>query len=236
MPIDAEADLTAEALSRKAFGERLRGSMPAGMKLADFAAEVGISLSGLKSWLSGGSDPGRYGLVAAAKACGVDLNWLATGDGEKNGGAASPFSALPAFGGPVDRSVPVLGLAECGIAGWYRDGAMAVRATRPGDLRDPNAFAVIAVGDSMIPAGISPGYLCFCSPDDSADIGDAVYVERADRHATIKLFGGVKDGWIRLQGWLPRQDGDLHQESYVDKIRIDSVVKLATVIYVKRKL
>jgi phage repressor protein C with HTH and peptisase S24 domain len=215
------------ALSQDAFGEQL-----------------GVAKDTIGKYERNRIVPGGDVLARIRADFGIDINWLLTGEGP-----VRP-SGLEATDTPVERvrgnvvsmsgvsthSVPVLGLAECGLAGWYQDGPMAVRAARPGDLRDPNAFAVLAVGDSMIPAGISPGYLCFCSPADPADIGDAVYVERADGHATIKLFGGAKDGWVRLQGWLPRQNGDGGQESYIDRIRIDNVIKIATVIYVKRKL
>ena len=50
MTDSSQDNLTAEAISRKEFGERLRIAIPAGMTLAEFAAAIGASVSGLKQW------------------------------------------------------------------------------------------------------------------------------------------------------------------------------------------
>lgn len=245
----SQVALTAEVASRKAVGARIaavRGSI----SQVDFATRTGVHKNTLGNYERGDREPDAAFCRSVRSEFGIDINWLLTGDGPMRHGGTEDSRPEPAADTPVERglgnvvsmsgvsahSVPVLGLAECGLAGWYQDGPMAVRATRPGDLRDPDAFAVLAVGDSMIPAGISPGYLCFCSPADTPDFGDAVYVERDDGRAAIKVFGGIKDGWLSLQGWLPGNDKDVPQMPYVDKIRADKIRRLAPVIYVKRKL
>ena len=132
-------------------------------------------------------------------------------------------------------SVPVIGLAECGLKGWYQGTSMVVSAARPGDLQDPDAFAVIAIGVSMRPAGICQGFLCFCSPRMAIDKGDRVYIERRDGTATIKKYLCRDETWLYLQGWLdPDESG--RQELYSDQIRLDQVARLATIVYVKVKL
>lgn len=133
------------------------------------------------------------------------------------------------------RSVPVIGLAECGLVGWYQEGPMAVRAMKPGDLSDPDAFAVMATGTSMIPEGIREGYLCFCSPADAHDPGDVVFVERAGGRASLKTYQGADDDWIYLKGYLPADESG-SQASYTDKTRKSEIKRMATVIYIKRKL
>ena len=131
-------------------------------------------------------------------------------------------------------AIPVLGLAACGLKGWFQRDPLSMTAARPGDLLDPEAFAVIAFGQSMVPAGIFEGFVCFCSPRTPAGRGDAVYVERRDGFAGIKVFRAMNDEWLELQGWLDKSHGK--REPYTDRLARSTVRRLAPVIYVKRKL
>lgn len=128
----------------------------------------------------------------------------------------------------------LIGLAECGLKGWYQGDSMAVTVTRPGDLVDPAAFAVIAIGRSMEPEGIRAGYLCFCSPSTPATEGDAVYIGRRDGKGSIKRFRALGGGWLTLEGWVA--EGDAPLAPYTEKVALSEVNRLAPVIYVKRKL
>lgn len=71
-------ELTAGAASCKEFAVRLRVLVPKG-KQADFAARVGVSVSGIKKWLSGDAEPGLTNLVSLSDVAGVTVGWLATG-------------------------------------------------------------------------------------------------------------------------------------------------------------
>lgn len=189
------------------------------------------------------SDPSRGRLVAMARAAGVSIEWLATGLGPAQPGAPGPTLRPPA--GP---GMAVLGLAQCGLKGWYQEGRMAATTGRPGDLTDPDAFAVLAVGRSMQPAGIFDGFLCFCSPADAYGPGDAVFVRKRDGTASIKLFVEENDDWLTLKGYLAPEDEDGDgggagggfdagpQKSYFEQISRREIDCVATVIYVKRKL
>lgn len=113
--------------------------------------------------------------------------------------------------------------------------AALVAALVLGDLHDPDAFAIMAVGDSLRPAGIWPGFLCLCSPRDHYDKGDVVFVERSDGTASLKLFDREDADWIDLAGYLP-PDEHGHQMPYTERLARDYVRRIATVVYVKRKL
>jgi phage repressor protein C with HTH and peptisase S24 domain len=160
---------------------------------------------------------------------GIDPRWLVTGEGEMALTAPSPVVAPGGHAG-----VPVMGLAECGLRGWYQRDLLAVTASRPGDFVDPEGFAVMAIGQSMVPAGIVQGQLCFCSPRTPPSVGDAVYVERSDGAATIKLYRGTEGEWLVLEGWLDPVDG--RRDPYTDRLLLVTVRRIAPVIYVKRKL
>jgi transcriptional regulator with XRE-family HTH domain len=168
-------------------------------------------------------------LHALLTGFGVDPRWVLTGDGDRAGTAPASLLSLGAHPG-----VPVLGLAECGLRGWYQRDRLAVSASRPGDFVDPEGFAVMAVGQSMVPAGIVQGHLCFCSPRTPPSAGDAVYVERADGAATLKLYRGTDGDWLVLEGWLDPVDA--RRDPYTDRLLLATVRRIAPVIYVKRKL
>jgi transcriptional regulator with XRE-family HTH domain len=143
----------------------------------------------------------------------------------------------------ADRLVSVIGLAECGIKGWEMRSSTGLHAVAPGDISSADGgFGVIAVGESMRPAGIEPGFLCLCSPEIEPQFGDVVYVERKDRYAAIKLCGGeVTEGgtvFLQLQGWLPPdpQDPGRSQKPYIDKIAKSAISRVVTVLYIKRRL
>ena len=129
----------------------------------------------------------------------------------------------------------VVGLAECGLKGWYQEGVLDVLTARPGDLHDPEAFAVMAVGGSMRPAGIFPGFLCLCSPQERIDPGDAIYIQRRDGTASIKLYRGGDADWIELAGYRPPDEAGA-QAAYTERLLRNQVVTIAPVVYVKRKL
>lgn len=196
--------------------------------------------------------PGLDKAAAIARAAEVRVGWLATGEGPMRAEAPAPrlsdstvseviarhnagLGADPGARLAAGGGVPVLGLADCGLKGWYQETPMEISATRPGDLLDPEAFAVIAIGASMRPAGIRQGFLCFCSPGIAADKGDSVYVERLDGTAAIKEYVKRDATWLSLGGWLdPDESGK--QERYGDQVRLDQIARLATVVYVKVKL
>lgn len=214
-------------------GTRLRRVLELYPSLKSAAAAAGRSDDQIANYLSGRSSPTFEAMARLVRGKGVSLDWLATGEG--------PFHTVQRLvefqeqtGAPSAPGVPVIGLAECGLKGWFQKGPLAVSATRPGDFFDPDGFAVVAIGQSMVPAGILEGFLCFCSPRTPPSPGDAVYVERSNGVATIKVYAGTSGEWLILTGWLDEQSGK--REAYTEQVLVSEVRRLATVIYVKRKL
>lgn len=145
-------------------------------------------------------------LAAIAAETNVSLDWLA-------------FGHRP--------PIPVKGLAECGIAGWYQEAPLSLLATAPETLdMDQETVAVVAVGDSMRPAGISPGDVVFCQPGAPQD-GSSVLVELMDGKVSIKRWAGRQGDWVMLQGWLAPEDGV--QMPYDDKRREDQLRRVLVV-------
>ena len=69
-----------------AFGERLREAL-SGRTSYSMEKETGISQSLIRKYMSGLSTPGADKLVALARATGVSVDWLATGEGAPHAGS-----------------------------------------------------------------------------------------------------------------------------------------------------
>ncbi len=193
----------------------------------ELAKKVGVSTTTIQNYESGQFPKGDHAVdLAVALECSLD--WLLAG--------VTPQAHQNAPGPESQQGgVPILGLAKCGLQGWSLSTPLDIKASRPGDMHMPGIFCVMAIGNSMIPAGILQGQICFCNPHDRYEQGDAIYVERMDNTASIKLFMGSDERHMTLQGWLD-PDVEGHQTMYTEEVRLDQVRRVATVIYVKRKL
>lgn len=162
-------------------------------------------------------------MLAALHGRGIDINWLLTGQG----------TMLRSDGAMVAGAVPVVGLAECGLKGWYQSAATGLFAAAPPAVAaDPQGLAVIAIGESMRPAGIRPGDLVFCQSGDAPQEGDSVLVELIDGAKSLKRWTSAAGGWIALQGWLPADPGGV-QMPYTDQRRADQIRRILPVALVQ---
>ena len=71
--------------------------------------------------------------------------------------------------------------------------------SRPGDLRDPNAYGVRIHGDSMVPAH-APNTIAIVSPDSRVHDGDEAYVQLVSGECLVRLVQTVQ-GSIMLQSY-----------------------------------
>ena len=134
------------------------------------------------------------------------------------------------------KSIPMVGLAECGIEGWSQRMQMAVSAPVPDFHED--MFAAMTVGDSMSPAGIMPGNIVFCDPRIKPRPGDIIYVEReyikGEGDATVKIFQGIENDTLKLYGWLPKKS-DGTQSDFCVKNPMKFVKTIAPVVMIRKK-
>lgn len=73
-----------------AFSERISIAIKRAGGSTKMAGIAGVSTSVLSKWRRGESDPSRARLVKMARAAGVSVQWLATGEGSPDQGAAAP--------------------------------------------------------------------------------------------------------------------------------------------------
>lgn len=131
--------------------------------------------------------------------------------------------------------VPIIALAACGYD-WCTHERLNATAPRPGDhSHNPDLFAVLAIGDSMRPAGIEPGFIVYCDPHSNLDVNDVVFVERDNGTISLKMFRGVDGAWIMLEAWTP-PDSQGAQQIYTASTPSSRIVRLIPVVYVKRKM
>ena len=196
---------------------------------------LGVSQGKTQHWEKG-QWPKADDIELLAEKLGFEYRWLVTGKGPTLRADIAPEPAAPAtsaFALPA-RPLPVLGLVPCGIEGWHTVNPIPIAATLP---VTPSMFAVIAAGESMVPAGIAPGHICYCDPNQSALVGEAVYVAAVDGRATIKEFTGEtqgKPGWLRFRGWKEQSNGK--REQFFLDLEDKDVEKIAPVIFVRRRL
>ena len=134
-------------------------------------------------------------------------------------------------------TMPLIGLAECGVEGWSQRMQMAASIVTPKFHKD--MIAALAVGDSMLPAGIAPGNVIFADPRLTPQPGEMVYVEREyiegqKGDITVKLFEGIEDETLTLRGWLPKKS-DENQKEFCIETPMKFVKRIAPVVMIRKR-
>lgn len=212
-----------------------------------FAKKIGVPQATFNTYLnSSGQRKIKLELLAKILNFFPQINkyWLYFGEGEmlkaENREALQVATSLDE---PQKiPSVPVIGFASCSYIGWSGEMTIPMSATAPHITS--RTIAVMASGESMIPAGIGHGHICYCEPGLEPLRGDIVYVRRHDNCGTLKTFlgwgleAGVPEataGELCLRGWNDRDENGRQRELTitVDKILVKTV---APVVFVRRRM
>jgi len=180
--------------------ERLKLAMSAAdVTQSELARACGVKPPSVHGWLSGKSKFLRgENLLAAAKFLGVSQEWLASGKLPmyvKEDDNAHQGPDLELF-----RIAPVVGQAQLGDEGYFVELEYAVGF---GDgfiewpTKDPNAYSVRCVGDSMKPR-IRHGEFVIVEPGHSAVPGDDVLVKCVEGRVMVKELLFIRDGQVHL--------------------------------------
>lgn len=190
-------DLAAETSPR-----RLRAALfGKGLTTAEVASAAGVSESIASQWLDGeGPEINLAQGAALQTAFGVNVVWLTRGKGEPGVAVrySDEFKPIPITNW---RAVPVVGHAQLGDNGYWADLEYPVGS---GDgyvdfpSRDPNAYAVKCVGDSMRPR-IKDGEFVVIEPNQPIEPGDEVLVKSLAGQVMVKEFLYRRAGRVHLR-------------------------------------
>ena len=128
------------------------------------------------------------------------------------------------------HDIPVVAEGDAPPAGpaWNEHGnerTMVVGwLSRPGDLHDPNAYAVRIRCGSMLPA-YRPNMIAIVSPSRKVRDRDEVYVQLASGESLVRLVRTVQGGWM-LQPYDP-----VHTARFV---RRNEVKAMHVIVYSSR--
>lgn len=139
-------------------------------------------------------------LEKIAQALGLTMSQILEEDYSPKAPPLAEGSAAP----PKLRPIPVLNYAQCG--GWrdfsdldYPPGI--AQKYEFAETPDPNAFYVVATGDSMVGGRIEEGDLLLVSPNTPVESGDIVLAKSEEGVTVKKLYS--KGDFIILQPLNP---------------------------------
>lgn len=194
-----------------AFADRLEAALGS-VSQAIVAKRADVSTSVLSKYLQG-AEPSLFRAARLAKALGVSLEWLATGDGEPNG----------AIRGYVD--VPIRDVRLAAGAASFAEGARVI-GHMPFDIEllrsigrpDGDGLTVVeAEGDSMAPL-IPDGARVLIDLKDTR-MREAVFAFRVGDELRIKRLRRVIDG-IEIISENPRYEAELLGGDRLDQFAI----------------
>ncbi|MGJ8525209.1 HTH-type transcriptional regulator PrtR [Halomonadaceae bacterium LMG 33818] len=182
-------------------GKRVRKARKqAGLNQAELAEKIGIrqaTISELENSLGSTTH-----LVSIAKACGVNVDWLATGEGEMLPSMQSPIIAEDVSNEEY-AFIPVLSVKAAAGDGYVNveevnEGTLAFRREwmqRQG-LREKNLRLIRACGESMYP-NINEGDMLLVDTSQIEPVTGKVYaIRRPDFSLSVKrLSQGFTGDW-----------------------------------------
>ncbi len=182
------------------FRRRLRLIMQQFGSVADLAKAVGVSDNAIYKWVSGRGQPGMSSLVSLAKAAGVSVEWLATGQGSTKSLLDQPRTpeasifystprhalALPEAGAVLESSqvVDYLHFHQ----NWFQ---------RKFGLDAARVVLIETRGDSMAPT-IDEGDLCLIDLADGRFKHDGLYALRDGDELAVKRLQREPDGSLMI--------------------------------------
>ncbi len=173
------------------------------------AKATGVSPSAFRKWLKGVAEPSRDRLVALAEAAGVNVSWLAQGEGAEPDLASlaarahspdlagnpniSQYLVLPKRpeGAAAGSGHPVVG-GPVEFIGFRHDWLRATFGRDPGDL-----ILEIAIGESMEP-DIRNGDLLLVDTTDQTFRNFGIYVIEVRGERLVKRVQRKFDGSLIL--------------------------------------
>lgn len=207
-------DVTVPAPNSDAVVERIK-QVIGDEGVRKYARRAGLKTSTLQATLSGRSLPGLNTLVAIARAGGVSIDWLATGEEAADRASLYPEAGTATLGLAEGANEPLGSgfvmiprydvTASAGHGSFAEmEAVLDYMAFREEFVRrtlrvDPARLALItAVGDSMLPT-ISPGDLLLIDRSVDRIVDDAIYVLVKRGELVVKRVQQFFDGAVTIK-------------------------------------
>ena len=186
MPVKSDSEKNLKIMNRI---EELRKQK--NMRVSEFSSLMGVQPSYVANWRKRGFPTDRLGRAAEILGTSTDMLLGRTDN------SPVPEGALPVI---LNGSIPVIGCAKLGDDGYFADvfaDPDYTQGTLNINSRDPMAYAIRCVGNSMIPR-IQPGEFVIAEPSVEAVPGDEVVVVDSDGRRMVKRFLYHRDGCFHL--------------------------------------
>ncbi|MDP8256461.1 MAG: S24 family peptidase [Candidatus Alcyoniella australis] len=200
------------------------------MTIEQVAQQCGITKQYVSEIELRGLIPKKEKLVAIAKSLGLDpSHLLRMAEFDRN-----PEVAELIYGDVVYNEqlpmIPVIAWAQAGQSGFWEDpypvGQGIEFLSRPAEIKDPNAYALVVDGESMVPR-LNPGDRIICTPEvqlDDIPSRSLVVVKLKDGEVMVKELRRVDDGLL-LHSTNPEYNPVFVNNSQIEWIhRVVSVV------------
>ncbi|EKV27049.1 Phage repressor [Caenispirillum salinarum AK4] len=122
------------------------------------------------------------------------------------------FTALvegDGIGRPAPQTLPLIGFAQAGQAGYFDDAGWPVGAgwdeIRTPEVTDPHAYALEVSGDSMQPV-YRDGDILVVAPDEAPRRGDRVVVRTMEGEVMVKELLRLSEKRVELKSLNPVHD------------------------------
>jgi len=201
------------------------------------ARATGVSPSAFRKWLRGDAEPSRERLVALARAAGVSVGWLASGEGptpQLGGGTASSGSARGAGGinardylllpkrpeaaAAGAESPPAIGPAE--FIAFSHDWVRSKFGIEPDHLAMETA-----VGESMLP-NIRDGDLLLVDTTEKRFRAFGVYVLEIAGERLVKRVQPKLNGSLTLIS-----DNATYEPEYISPAQAEDIAVVGRVVW-----
>jgi transcriptional regulator with XRE-family HTH domain len=180
-----------------------------GLSQAQLAKKVGYSVGLYQQIEDGLSSMGEKQARKVAAELDLDVDVLLGGSDHpvERGSVRGTFGSIPEIQmgpGLKAKFVPLLSMAQCGVHGAWDDTAYTREGFVAFNSSDPNAFAVVLAGDSMLPK-YGPGAVAVVYPNGKPCNGDIVIAKlSADLGADVmfKVYQASGDN-VTLSSYNP---------------------------------
>ena len=202
------------------------------------ARAMGVSPSAFRKWLKGEAEPSRERLVSLAKAAGVGIGWLVSGEG-----AEPDFREPGAAADPVGRDLATLArfvklprrVTTAAAGGgatqpdWAQSEFIALRQDwiqRAVNVDPSNVGLEIAVGDSMAPT-IHDGDLLLVDAA-ARELGQfGIYVVEVAGGRLVKRIQRKIDGTVVLIS-----DNPSYEPDYLHPVNLGEIKVIGRVVWI----